>query len=105
MPIACLNVWNIPLNGIRDIATSSQTYLGPSEGEVLCQVCKTTTEGDGSGGNSYESPLRSGFLSLVAQYASKLANDDNFAAALHGPDLQEMFADTFRALGKMIAEV
>ena len=72
---------------------------------VAREVCRTTTRSDGSAGNSYESPLRSGFLSLVALYAPKLANDGNFAAALYEPDLQEMFSDAFCALGKRIGEL
>jgi hypothetical protein len=58
---------------------------------------------DGSVGYSYDSPLRSGFLSLVARYAPKLALDANFSATLCEPDLQDSVADILGALAKRIA--
>lgn len=73
--------------------------------QVARQVCKTTVRQDGSAGYSYDSPLRSGFLSLVARYAPKLALDANFSATLCEPDLQDSVADIFCALSKRIGDL
>jgi hypothetical protein len=73
--------------------------------KVAREVCKTTMRDDGSAGYSYDSPLRSGFLSLVARYAPKLALDPNFSAALCEPDLQDSSADFFGVLAKRIADL
>lgn len=73
--------------------------------KVAREVCKTTVRQDGSAGYSYDSPLRSGFLSLVARYAPKLALDANFSAALCEPDLQDSSADFFGVLAKRIADL
>jgi hypothetical protein len=73
--------------------------------KVAREVCKTTVRQDGSAGYSYDSPLRSGFLSLVARYAPKLALDANFSAALCEPDLQDSSADFFNVLAKRITDL
>lgn len=73
--------------------------------EVAREVCKTTMREDGSTGYSYDSPLRSGFLSLVARYAPKLALDPNFSAVLCEPDLQDSIADVFGVLAQRISDL
>lgn len=73
--------------------------------KVAREVCKTNMRDDGSAGYSYDSPLRSGFLSLVARYAPKLALDPNFSAALCEPDLQDSIADIFGVLAQRISDL
>jgi hypothetical protein len=72
---------------------------------VAREVCKTTMRDDGSTGNSFGSPFRSGFLSLVALYAPKLAANSEFTVALCEPDLQDSAAEIFCALARRISEV
>jgi len=69
---------------------------------VAREVGKMTIRDDGSVGDPFDSPLRSAFLSLVALHAPKLALEANFSALLCEPDMLEMFADIFNALGKRI---
>lgn len=73
--------------------------------DVAREVCKKTTRDDGSTGNSFDSPLRAGFFSLVALYAPKLALDSDFTVALCEPGSQDSAADLFCVLAKRIAEV
>lgn len=72
---------------------------------VAREVCKTTTQDDGSTGNPFDSPLRAGFFSLVTLYAPKLALDCDFTVALCEPGLQDSTADLFCVLAKRIAKV
>ena len=69
---------------------------------VAREVGKMTIRDDGSVGDPFDSPLRSAFLSLVALHAPKLALEANFSALICEPDMLEMFADIFNALGKRI---
>lgn len=73
--------------------------------KVAREVCRTTIREDGSAGYSHDSPLRSGFLSLVPRYAPKLALDPNFSAALCEPDLQDSIADIFGVLAQRISDL
>ena len=72
---------------------------------VAREVCRTTTREDGSDGGSFDSPLRSAFLSLVALYAPKLASNANFAAALCEPNSHEIRTDIFCVLARRMAEL
>lgn len=72
---------------------------------VAREVCRTTMREDGSGEAMYERSLRSGFLSLVALYAPKLALDADFSAALYTPDLQGILVDIIRVFGQRMSEL
>ena len=74
-------------------------------GNVAREVCKMTMRDDGLAGNAFGSPLRSGFLSLVALYAPKLAANSEFTVALCELDVQDSAADIFCALARRTGEV
>jgi hypothetical protein len=72
---------------------------------VAREVCRRTTAADGMIAIPYETSLRTGFLSLIARYASKLSLDSDFVAGLNEPDLLDIMSDVFCALGQRISEL
>jgi hypothetical protein len=72
---------------------------------VAREVCRRTAAADGMITIHYETSLRTGFLSLIARYASKLSLDANFVAGLNEPDLLDIISDIFCVLGHRISEL
>jgi hypothetical protein len=72
---------------------------------VAREVCRRTTAADGMIAIPYKTSLRTGFLSLIARYASKLSLDSDFVAGLNEPDLRNIMSDIFCALGQRIFEL
>ncbi|KAM0710983.1 hypothetical protein Q7P35_001722 [Cladosporium inversicolor] len=73
--------------------------------EVAREVCKTNMREDGSARYTNDSPLHSGFLTLLARYAPELAPEPNFSAVLCEPDLQDSAAGIFGVLAQRIADL
>lgn len=72
---------------------------------VVREVCQRTTSDDSTSINLSDKTLRSGFLSLVWTYATKLATDRTFIAALCDPELKDITVDIFRVLGQRVIEL
>ena len=87
------------VSGLRDYAYNCSRRVAGDDIElkgiikVARAVFRQIIRDDGSLCTSYDSPLRTAFLSTVALYAPRLAMDSDFAVALYEPNLQDVSAD------------